>query len=217
MGAFSLIVVINLLNSMGNDIYIVEELLNKRKRKGKIEYLVKWVGWTAPHNSWEPKSNILDRNLIEEFEAQWSAKSKESSLSGHTGSYSSKSPRSSVSQSTGSHSTPRSQQLSSLSSSVSVSTISYLGSNRKRKFEIAESPDEKSSKTGNQMSSTKTSPGTFSFQGSNSVSPNQFPNEVDEIEIRQKNVFVTEVTAQNFTVMIAESKTPEGFFDNYPV
>ena len=31
----------------------------------------------------------------------------------------------------------------------------------------------------------------------------------------QQQVFVTEVTARNMTVMIAESSTPEGFFETY--
>ena len=60
------------------DIFIVEKLVEKRRHKGKIEYLVEWVGWEADYNSWEPKSHFIDKNLIKEFEAQ------ESSLGGHT-------------------------------------------------------------------------------------------------------------------------------------
>ena len=64
------------------NIYIVEKLLEKRKRKGKIEYLVQWEGWSKDYNQWEPKSHILDGNLIKEFDFRWST--KESSLGGHT-------------------------------------------------------------------------------------------------------------------------------------
>ena len=60
------------------NIYIVEKLLEKRKRKGKIEYLVQWERCSKDYNQWEPKSNILDGNLIKEFDA------RESSLGGHT-------------------------------------------------------------------------------------------------------------------------------------
>ena len=62
---------------MGNDIHTVEKLLEKRKRKGKIEYLVQWEGWSKDYNQWEPKSHILDGNLIKEFDA------RERSLGGH--------------------------------------------------------------------------------------------------------------------------------------
>ena len=122
---------------MGNDIYIVEELLKKRSRKGKTEYLVKWVGWDDKHNSWEPKSNILDKNLIAEYEAELnvpSAKSKSATNQNSTKlsvpSLSSSLQRNSVSSSSVSSSTPRSQNLSSLTSSVSQtsSASDYLPS-----------------------------------------------------------------------------------------
>ncbi|XP_022101852.1 uncharacterized protein LOC110985256 isoform X2 [Acanthaster planci] len=48
-----------------NDVYIVEALKGKRKRKGKAEYLVKWKGWSNKHNTWEPEDNILDKRLLE--------------------------------------------------------------------------------------------------------------------------------------------------------
>lgn len=53
-----------------NNIYIAEALLKERKRKGKTEYLVKWRGWSAKHNSWEPRENIIGERLFEEFEAR---------------------------------------------------------------------------------------------------------------------------------------------------
>ena len=39
-------------------------------RKRGVEYLVKWEGYSAQHNSWEPAANILDRGLIADYEAR---------------------------------------------------------------------------------------------------------------------------------------------------
>ena len=60
------------LNFMDSDqdemVFAAEKILKKRLKKGKgIEYLVKWQGFGAKHNTWEPEENILDPLLIEEF------------------------------------------------------------------------------------------------------------------------------------------------------
>lgn len=52
----------------GDRVYAAERLLQIRTRKGRQEYLVKWKGWSAKHNTWEPTENILDDRLIQEFE-----------------------------------------------------------------------------------------------------------------------------------------------------
>ena len=49
--------------------YEVERILNKRIKKGKVEYLVKWKDWSSKYNSWEPEKNIFDKKLIQNFEA----------------------------------------------------------------------------------------------------------------------------------------------------
>uniref|UniRef100_A0A915DHL8 Chromo domain-containing protein n=1 Tax=Ditylenchus dipsaci TaxID=166011 RepID=A0A915DHL8_9BILA len=59
----------------GDQVYAAERLLNMRTRKGKSEYLVKWKGWSAKYNTWEPVDNILDERLIQEFEDNQPGKS----------------------------------------------------------------------------------------------------------------------------------------------
>ena len=52
--------------------YEVESILNKRIKKGKIEYLVKWKGWDLPeHNTWETVENLENSTeLISEYEVK---------------------------------------------------------------------------------------------------------------------------------------------------
>ena len=38
--------------------YEVEEILSKRKRYGKVEYLVWWKGYTAEEDTWEKERNL---------------------------------------------------------------------------------------------------------------------------------------------------------------
>ncbi|XP_075418426.1 chromobox protein homolog 2 [Tenrec ecaudatus] len=56
------------LSSVGEQVFAAECILNKRLRKGKLEYLVKWRGWSSKHNSWEPEENILDPRLLLAFQ-----------------------------------------------------------------------------------------------------------------------------------------------------
>ncbi|KPP61620.1 chromobox protein2-like [Scleropages formosus] len=55
------------LSAVGEQVFDAECILNKRLRKGKLEYLVKWRGWSSKHNSWEPQENILDPRLLAAF------------------------------------------------------------------------------------------------------------------------------------------------------
>ena len=42
-----------------DDVYRVEKILRKRKRKGVAEYLVKWKGYADKFNSWVSERDIL--------------------------------------------------------------------------------------------------------------------------------------------------------------
>ncbi|XP_011640659.1 polycomb group protein Pc [Pogonomyrmex barbatus] len=53
---------------LGDRVYAAERITKKREKRGKIEYLVKWKGWSKKYNTWEPEENILDVRLIELYE-----------------------------------------------------------------------------------------------------------------------------------------------------
>ncbi|RWS13632.1 chromobox protein 1-like protein [Dinothrombium tinctorium] len=48
--------------------YVVEKILEKRKRNGRIEYLIKWQGWPDEDNTWEPEEHLSCPDLVREFE-----------------------------------------------------------------------------------------------------------------------------------------------------
>ena len=66
----------------GKEEYEVEALLGKRRRKGEVQYLVKWKGWDRPQdNSWEPLINLDCKDLVEDYEAKPSeAEEKETKI-----------------------------------------------------------------------------------------------------------------------------------------
>nr|1PDQ_A Chain A, Polycomb protein [Drosophila melanogaster] len=49
-------------------VYAAEKIIQKRVKKGVVEYRVKWKGWNQRYNTWEPEVNILDRRLIDIYE-----------------------------------------------------------------------------------------------------------------------------------------------------
>jgi len=62
----------------GEEVYVVESILDKRVRRGEIEYLIKWKGYDNPEdNTWEPKGNCHCPDLIEEFEAKLKLKERD--------------------------------------------------------------------------------------------------------------------------------------------
>ena len=61
-------------------IFAAERILKKRKRKGKLQYKGKWLGYPKDQSTWEPEENILDKSLIEHFEHGQKRNQRKSSL-----------------------------------------------------------------------------------------------------------------------------------------
>ncbi|RUS81080.1 hypothetical protein EGW08_011166 [Elysia chlorotica] len=55
---------------MGERVFAAECIQKRRVRKGKVEYFVKWKGWSIKYNTWEPEENILDSRLIDQFKRE---------------------------------------------------------------------------------------------------------------------------------------------------
>jgi len=53
----------------------VEEILDKRERKGKVHYLLKWIGWPEP--TWEPAEMLSCEEVLKKFEDSLAEKKKE--------------------------------------------------------------------------------------------------------------------------------------------
>lgn len=45
----------------------VEEIVNHRFRKGKIQYLIRWKNYTSDDDTWEPKENLECPEKIEAY------------------------------------------------------------------------------------------------------------------------------------------------------
>ncbi|XP_056263940.1 chromobox homolog 7a isoform X2 [Pseudoliparis swirei] len=56
------------LSSVGDQVFAVESIIKKRVRKGNVEYLLKWQGWSPKYSTWEPEENILDPRLVLAYE-----------------------------------------------------------------------------------------------------------------------------------------------------
>ncbi|KAI8796933.1 M-phase phosphoprotein 8 [Biomphalaria glabrata] len=51
-------------------VFQADYIQKKRHRRGKVEYLVKWKGYSVKQSTWEPADNILDPFLIAEFDSK---------------------------------------------------------------------------------------------------------------------------------------------------
>jgi len=52
------------------DEYEVESIVDKRVKKGKVEYLIKWVGWPSDTNTWEPLAHLDCDEIISKYEEE---------------------------------------------------------------------------------------------------------------------------------------------------
>ena len=52
--------------------YEVEKILSKRKRYGKVEYLVRWKRYMAEEDTWEKEGNLGNaREVVEDYEREY--------------------------------------------------------------------------------------------------------------------------------------------------
>ncbi|XP_026807305.1 chromobox protein homolog 3-like [Rhopalosiphum maidis] len=61
-----------------NQVYVVEKVLDKCVRHGKVVYFLKWKGFSDSENSWEPIENLNCDDLINIFERERKSKTSNS-------------------------------------------------------------------------------------------------------------------------------------------
>lgn len=56
--------------------YVVEKIVNKRIRRGVVQYLIKWTGCDEAQNTWEPEQNLKCDALLQQFHQEKAAETK---------------------------------------------------------------------------------------------------------------------------------------------
>ena len=53
----------------GEEEWEVEEILNSRRMRGRLQYLVKWRGFTDP--TWEPEENLVKVEAVDIYHGRY--------------------------------------------------------------------------------------------------------------------------------------------------
>jgi len=59
--------------------YNIDKILDKRKKNGHIEYLIKWIGYTNEDNTWESRDNLIEdgaKDLLDAYDKETKKKNK---------------------------------------------------------------------------------------------------------------------------------------------
>ena len=54
-------------------VFEVEDILEKRLTRGRVDYLVRWKGFDSSADSWEPRANLHCDEQLKAFEVEWRA------------------------------------------------------------------------------------------------------------------------------------------------
>lgn len=68
----------------GEEQFVVEEILDSRIHRNQLQYLVKWEGYPAEENSWEPVDNINAPRLVSKFHRRHPGKPSHRVSGGHS-------------------------------------------------------------------------------------------------------------------------------------
>ena len=66
---------VKLIEVEGVEEWEVEKILNKRKVRGAVKYLVWWKGFMVEHNSWKKEEDLKNiKEVVAEFKGRMSIK-----------------------------------------------------------------------------------------------------------------------------------------------
>lgn len=51
----------------GQEEHYIERILDCRLRNNKLEYLIKWLGYSEEESTWEPRSHVEETEALEDW------------------------------------------------------------------------------------------------------------------------------------------------------